>query len=224
MKDRNSSRKNGGKHRVFLVEDHPVMRAGFAQLVNFQDDLAVCGQAGSTAAAIREIPDAKPDLVIVDISLPDGGGIDLIKDLAARDPGLPCIVFSTHDEKIYAERALRAGARGYIMKQEPVEHVLKSIRAALRGEICVSDAMRSKLLGKIHGARNTASGVEQLSDRELDVFRLLGGGHGTAEIATRLHVSVSTVETYRANIKQKLGLKNAMDLVAAAVRWVEKHA
>ncbi len=223
MKEPNTPRKNTKKHRIFLVEDHPVTREGFAQLINFQDDLIVCGQAGGAIEALKGIEKAKPDLAIVDISLADGNGIDLIKDLSVQHPDLPTLVLSTHDEKVYAERALRAGARGYLMKQEPTSIVLRSIHAVLKGEIAVSNAMRSKLLAVFHGGRDTAAGVEALSDRELEVFRLVGEGHGTTEIAAHLHVSVSTVESYRAHIKLKLGLANAMDLVSTAVRWVQEH-
>lgn len=215
------TRTNGEKHRVFLVEDHPVTRDGLAGIINFQSDLVVCGQSATAVAALKEIPKAKADLVIVDITLADGSGLDLIKDLAAMHPGLPTLVLSTHDEKVYAERSLRAGAHGYVMKQEPTERVLKCMRGILRGEICVSEAMRSRLLGRLHGHRDATAGVDQLSDRELEVFRMLGEGHGTAEIAQRLHISVSTVETYRAHIKDKLGLANGMDLVTTAVRWVQ---
>lgn len=223
MKEPETRKKNGKKRRLFLVEDHPVTREGFAQLINFQDDLVVCGQAGGAIEALKGIEKTKPDLAIVDISLADGNGIDLIKDLSARHPDLPTLVLSTHDEKVYAERALRAGARGYVMKQEPTAVVLRSIHAVLKGEIAVSDAMRSKLLGVFHGGRDTAAGVESLSDRELEVFRLVGEGRGTSEIASHLHVSISTIESYRAHIKLKLGLANAMDLVSTAVRWVQEH-
>lgn len=211
------------KHRLFLVEDHPVTRDGFTQLLNFQPDLLVCGEAATAAEARRRIPEAKPDLVIVDISLAEGNGLDLIKDLAATLPDLPTLVLSTHDEKLYAERSLRAGARGYVMKLRPTEQVLAAIRTVLRGEVCVSEDMRSRLLGSLRGGRAATAGVQQLSDRELEVFRMLGDGHGTREIAESLKVSVSTVETYRAHIKDKLGLQNAMDLVSAAVRWVQEN-
>lgn len=222
MKSPGTNGFSGKKKRLFLVEDHPITREGFAQLINFQPDLMVCGQAGTAGDALREIPKAKPDLVIVDISLAGGNGLDLIKDLATSLPGMPSMVLSTHDERLYAERALRAGARGYMMKQEPTEIVLRSIRNVLRGEICVSEAMRSQLLGRLHGGA-AVSGVERLSDRELTVFQMLGEGHGTREISHHLRVSVSTVETYRAHIKEKLGLSNAMDLVSQAVRWVQSH-
>ncbi len=215
---------NSRKRRVFLVEDHPVTREGFAQLINFQADLAVCGQASSAQEALKEIPRTKADLAIVDISLEGGNGLDLIKDLAAQQAGLPVLVLSMHDEKLYAERAIRAGARGYIMKEEPTAKVLNCIRTILNGHICVSDTIHTQLIGQMSGKKNgQVSGVERLSDRELEVFELLGHGRGTREIAKHLRVSISTVETYRSNIKSKLGLTTAMDLVRAAVRWTEAH-
>jgi len=212
------------RHRLFLVEDHPVTRDGFTQLINFQADLMVCGQAATAADALKQIPRAKPDLVVVDISLAEGNGLDLINDLAATWPGLRTLVLSTHDEKHYAERALRAGARGYVMKLRPTEQVLSCIRNVLRGAICVSEEMRTRLLGCLHGDRDTAAGVQQLSDREFEVFRMIGEGHGTREIAGNIKVSISTVETYRAHIKEKLHLNNAMDLIRTAVRWVQENA
>lgn len=212
------------KSRVFIVEDHPVTRDGLCQILNFQSDLVVCGQAATTAEALKEIGRTKPDVVIVDITLANGNGLDLIKDLAATHPNLRTLVLSTHDEKIYAERALRAGARGYVMKQTPTAGVLKCIREVLTGQICVSDEMRSRMLALLNGRQTgPTAGVALLSDRELEVFRLLGHGHGTADIARQLCVSVSTVETYRAHIKEKLGLANAMDLVSTAVRWVQEN-
>lgn len=212
------------RRRVFLVEDHPITREGFARLLDFQPDLKVCGQAGTAAEALREIPRAKPDVAIIDLTLAGGSGLDLLKDLAVRHKALPTLVLSTHDEKLYAERALRAGARGYVMKQAPTAIVLQAVRTVLAGDIFVSDEMRSRLLGRFHrGGLPETSAVALLSDRELEVFRAIGEGHGTREIAAQLHVSVSTVETYRAHIKGKLGLANAMDLVGAAVRWVQQN-
>lgn len=213
-----------GRRRIFLVEDHPITREGFARLLDFQPDLQVCGQTGTAAEALREIPRARPDLVIVDLSLAGGSGLDLLKDLALRDKNLPTLVLSTHDERLYAERALRAGARGYVMKQEPTEAVLAAVRGVLAGEICVSAAMRRQLLGRLRrGGLGEATGIARLSDRELEVFQAIGQGHGTREIARQLNVSVSTVETYRAHIKEKLALRNAMELVSAAVRWVQRN-
>jgi len=210
------------KHQVFLVEDHPVTREGFAQLINFQTDLQVCGQAGTAGQAFTDIAALKPDLVIVDISLAGTSGIELIKDLVSRDPILKVLVLSMHDESLYAERALRAGARGYVMKQEPTEHVMAAIRHVLGGGVYLSVRMRDHLLfnvvGRLSAAR--ASDLDRLSDRELEVFQLIGEGRTTAQIGASLHLSVSTVETYRAHIKEKLRLRNATELVQHAVDWI----
>lgn len=211
------------KKRVLLVEDHPVTREGFARLLNIQPDLTVCGEASTAAEALKLFAAAKPDIAVVDISLAGGSGLDLVKDLTLQHEGLPVLVLSMHDEKIYAGRAIRAGARGYIMKSEPIERVLRSIRDVLRGEICVSDAMRTELLSQLQGRKREVSGVASLSDRELEVFRMVGAGSTTRDIARRLHITVSTVEKYRAAIKVKLGLKNAPELVAQAARWVESN-
>jgi DNA-binding NarL/FixJ family response regulator len=209
------------KHRILLVEDHPVTREGFAQLINYQTDLEVCGQTGSASKALASAETLKPDLIIVDISLTDSNGLELIKDLKSRFPKLPTLVLSTHDESLYAERAVRAGASGYVMKQAPTAAVMSAIREVLKGRLYLSEAIRSRLVQQqVQGSpANPTYGINSLSDRELEVFQLLGEGQATREIANRLHLSVSTVETYRAHIKQKLGLANAMELVHRAVEW-----
>ena len=211
------------KHRVILVEDHPVTREGLAQLLNQQSDLEVCGQAGSAAEASRAVAALAPDLVIVDISLGSTSGIELIKDLSTRHLGLRILVLSTHDESLYAERSLRAGAKGYVMKHEPTHHVMSAIRLVLSGGIYLSERMQGRVLHKVADgpAAGPASDVEQLSDRELEIFQLIGRGRTTAQIAAGLHVSVSTVETHRAHIKEKLKLANATELVRRAVEWVQ---
>ena len=215
------------KHRVFLVDDHPVTREGLARLINHEPDLEVCGEASTAARAVPEIEWSQPDLVIIDVSLTKGAsGLELIKDLAARHAKLPMLTFSTHDESLYAERALRAGARGYVMKQEPTDSIMQAIRKVLDGEIYLSRAMSERLLHKLvrpHAAP-VNSEVERLSDRELEVFRLLGQGHGTRMIAKELHLSVSTVESHRAHIKDKLHLNSAPALVRHAVEWVHSQA
>jgi DNA-binding NarL/FixJ family response regulator len=213
------------KHRLYLVEDHPVTRQGFAQLINFQPDLQVCGQAGSAELALAEIPAAKPNLVVVDISLAGTSGIQLIKDIVTRDGALPVLVLSTHDETLYAERALRAGARGYIMKHAPTEDVMKAIREVLRGEVYLSDRMHARLAGRVAEGDSIAevSDVGRLSDRELEVFTLLGQGQSTAQIGAALHVGGSTVATHRVNIIRKLNLENTRELVRRAVAWVESQ-
>jgi DNA-binding NarL/FixJ family response regulator len=215
------------KRRVFLVEDHPVMREGLALLINYQSDLEVCGQADSVPTALEKIPGAKADVLVVDISLGDGGsGLDLLKDLARLHPNLPALVLSSHDEQLYAERALRAGARGYVMKQAATERVLEGIRTLLRGELYASEAIRGRLMQRaIRGdsAADSASDIDRLSDRELEVFRLIGQGRGTKRIAAKLRLSVSTIETYRAHLKTKLNLADGTELVRRAVEWVQQH-
>ena len=214
--------RGGAKRRLFLVEDHPVTREGFAQLINYQPDLEVCGQAGTAAKAIPAIEGMRPDLAIVDISLAESNGLELIKQLKSRAPALPVLVLSTHDEALYAQRALRAGARGYVMKQAPTSEVMHAIRLVLTGELYLSDSMRTRLVREhLHGPKRAAGGeIEGLSDRELEIFELIGHGHSTRRIAGKLHLSVSTVETHRAHIKEKLALPNAMALVRRAVEWV----
>lgn len=211
------------KHRLYLVEDHPVTREGLARLLNFEPDLHVCGQAGSAAKALAEIPAAKPHLVVVDISLDGTSGIELIKSLVIRDAAPAILVLSTHDEVLYAERALRAGAKGYIMKHEPTDEVMKAIRKVLRGGVYLSERMQSRLVGLVAGGGSAASGsdIERLSDRELEVFTLLGMGQSTTQIGASLHVSGSTVATHRAHIMEKLQLENSRELVRRAIAWVQ---
>jgi DNA-binding NarL/FixJ family response regulator len=217
-----SSSRRSGKRRLFLVEDHPITREGFAQLINYQADLEVCGQAGSAAKALADIESVQPDLVIVDLSLADSNGLELIKQLKTRWPSLALLVLSTHDESLYAERALRAGARGYVMKQAPTSEVMGAIRAVLSGELYLSEGMRSRLVHKHLAGQDPLRGTEMdgLTDRELEIFELIGHGQTTRRIAAKLHLSVSTVETHRAHIKEKLRLTNAMELVRRAVEWV----
>ena len=223
MSARRTSIPAGRKRRIFLVEDHPVTREGFAQLINYQADLEVCGQAGSAGKALAAIESNRPDLLIVDISLSDSNGLELIKDLKARYPKLPSLVLSTHDEALFAERALRAGATGYVMKQAPTSEVMTAIREVLNGRLYLSELMRSSVLHKHLQGADQSTGVEALSDRELEVFQLLGQGHTTRQIASRLHLSVSTIETYRAHIKEKLRLNNGTELVHRAVEWVNSQ-
>lgn len=215
------------KQRIFLVDDHPITREGLARLINHERDMEVCGQANNAAKAVTDIEPLKPDLVVVDVSLTTGAsGLELIKDLGARHPRLRMLALSTHDEALYAERALRAGAKGYVMKQEPTEKVMAAIRQVLDGGIFLSDAMKDRLLRKItqSGSAPSASEIERLSDRELEVYRLIGQGRGTRQIADELHLSMSTVETYRTHIKEKLHLASAPELVRRAVEWVHSQA
>jgi len=214
------------KHRIFLVEDHPVTREGLADFINHQADLEICGEASTAAPALTAIEAQQPDLVIIDLSLADdSSGLELIKSLAARDGRLRMLALSTHDETLYAERALRAGARGYVMKQEPTALVMAAIRKILRGERHLSPAMEERMLQRLTGEQTAplASAIEQLTDRELEVYRLLGQGRGTRQIAAGLHLSISTVETYRAHLKEKLRLDSAPELVRHAVEWVQRQ-
>jgi DNA-binding NarL/FixJ family response regulator len=216
-----------GKRRVFLVEDHPVTREGLAFLLNQEADLTVCGKAANVREAMHGIGPAEPHLVVVDIALPGRDGLELVKDLAKLHPRVPALVLSTLDEAIYAERALRAGAKGYIMKEEPVELILVAVRQVLGGEVYLSDKVRIRLfqksLARPIGAPAHTMGEDHLTDRELEVFRLIGRGVGTRQIARDLNVSISTVETHRTNIKQKLGVGTAPDLVRRAVAWLHEQ-
>lgn len=208
------------KHRVFVVDDHPIVRQGLALLINREADLIVCGEAEEAQTALDMIAAQRPDILIVDISLNGPDGIELVKLLRARSATLPVLVLSMHDELTYAERALRAGANGYIMKQEATERVLIAIRRILKGDVYLSDRAASRVLQQyVRGATAQHSSVSDLSDRELEVFRLIGGGHGTRQIAEELHLSVKTVETHQAHIKEKLSLRTARELVQYAVEW-----
>jgi DNA-binding NarL/FixJ family response regulator len=206
--------------RIFIVDDHPVVRQGLALLINREADLMVCGDAEEATSALEGIASLKPHVVIVDISLNGPDGLDLLKSIRMRDPNLPVLILSMLDELLYAERALRAGASGYIMKQEATEQVLVAIRRILGGEIYVSDRMANKMLHRFVGGTppGARSPVAELTDRELEVFRLIGDGHGTRQIAEELHISVKTVESYQAHIKQKLSLKNGRELVQRAIQ------
>ena len=212
-----------GKKRLFILDDHPMMREGLAQLINNESDLTVCGEAGTG----REVPDlvakTRPDLVLADISLPDKGGLEVIKDLQALHPGLAVLVISMHDESLYAERVLRAGGRGYVMKQEGGKKLMAAIRQVLSGQIYVSEKMSSKILESFSGqtAQANRMPMENLSDREFEVLHLIGQGKGTRDIAQQLNLSVKTVDAHRANIKRKLNLNTGTELVRYAVRWVE---
>lgn len=221
-----AKKKNTGtKTRILIVDDHPMMRQGLAQLINSEPDLEVCSEANNAAQALQLAGTSKADLIIVDISLPDKNGLELIKDIRALFPDVLILVVSMHDESLYAERVLRAGARGYIMKQEGGKKLMEAIRQILAGKICVSEKMSANILEVFsgHHTREGSSPMERLTDREFEVFQLVGEGKGTREIAVHLHLSVKTVEVHRANIKEKLHLKNATELVRYALRWSESH-
>lgn len=210
------------KRRILIVDDHPMMREGLAQLIDNEPDLVAASQAESAGQALQIIGGSVPDLLLVDISLPDKSGLELIKDVHTLHPDLPILVVSMHDESIYAERVLRAGGRGYIMKQEGGKKLMEAIRQVLSGRIYVSEKISAKILENFSGKReNSDSPVEKLSDREFEVFQLLGQGQGTRQIAQHLHLSVKTVEVHRANMRRKLELGTGGELVRYAIRWNE---
>lgn len=211
------------KNRIFIVDDHPIVRRGLAQLINQEGDLVICGEADNAEAALEALKKVKPDLAIVDISLRGIDGFELTKLIRARFDNIPVLIVSMHDESLFAERALRVGAGGYIMKQEAIEKMMEAIRKVLRGELYVSERVSANIVKRfVDGkAEGVSSPEELLSDREMEVFQLIGQGFGTRQIADQLHVSVKTVETYRANIKEKLNLKNAAELMKHAVHWIE---
>jgi DNA-binding NarL/FixJ family response regulator len=213
------------KTRIFLVDDHPLVREWLTNLIHQQTDLTVCGEAETAADALQAINKLRPDVAIVDISLTDSSGIELIKGIKAAQLGVAVIVLSMHDERLYAERALRAGARGYVMKRETAGKIIAAIRQVLEGKLYVSAALASLLAEKfVDGGATSCSPVEQLSDRELEVFQLLGQGHETRRIAESLHVSMKTVQAYCARIKEKLRLANATELLREAIRWHETRS
>jgi DNA-binding NarL/FixJ family response regulator len=210
---------------ILIVDDHPMMREGLAQLIGQQKDMTVCGQAGSAPEALDKVRVLKPKLVLVDITLPGRSGLELIKDIQALQAGAAVLVISMHDEALYAERVLRAGGRGYVMKQEGGKKIMEAIRQVAAGHIFVSDKMSAKILEIFSGHRPAAAQtpVESLTDREFEVFQCIGRGVGTKEMALELHVSPKTIEVHRANIKTKLKIKSMPELIRYAVRWVESE-
>ena len=212
---------------ILLVDDHPLMRKGLAQTLSNEVDLNVVGQVDSAEEALEQLDDLAPDLAIVDISLPGMSGMELIKHLQSRAPDIKILVVSRHDETLYAERCIRAGARGYMMKLEAGDEIVKAARQVLNGRIFVSEEINERLLQSMaEGGRERIgqSPLEVLSDRELEVFELTGHGASTRDIAERLHLSVKTVESYRARIKKKLQLDSANELMKHAVQWVESES
>jgi len=206
--------------QLLLVDDHPILREGFARLIEQEADLKVCGHADTPSRAMSAIAALKPDLVIVDIALKGVNGIELIKRIRTAHSNIPVLVLSVQDEALFAERAVRAGAKGYVMKQAPTEEVMGAIRRVLRGETYLSRKMHERVLENLSSGRSAASapGIECLSDRELEVFQLVGSGFGTRQIAEQLNLSVKTIETYRAHIKEKLKLRNGMELIRSAIK------
>lgn len=217
-------KQSTSKKRIVVVDDHPLMRSGMIQLINQEEDLAVVGEADCAENGMRAIEDLQPDLAIVDLSLEgkDVSGLDLIRSVHGRHPRIPILVLSMHDENLYAERALRSGAKGYLMKQEPAQKVITAIQKLLAGEIYVSKKMNAQIL-KHHMCEDSESRLspsDMLSDREFDVYRLIGQGLKPQEIAEQLNLSVKTIEAHRANIRKKLNLKTASALTRHAIQWM----
>ena len=214
------------KKRVLLVDDHPIVRQGLKGILCQAPDLMVCGEAETIFDALKAIERLRPDVVVVDISLKGESGVDLIKDIRIRYPALSVLALSMHDEAIYAERVLRAGARGYLTKEEAPESVLKALRTVLAGQVFLSDRMSAKMLSKMSGHKSQASvlPIDRLSDRELQIFELIGKGVNTRAIADTLHLSIKTVESHRANIKEKLQIDNTTELLQHAIHWLQGRA
>lgn len=216
---------DGNKAKILIVDDHPLVREGLADLVNKEKDLVVCGQAEDAYQAMEAIRELKPDMAIVDVSLKETSGLELIKDIKIQHPSLPVLTLSMHEESVYAERALRAGAKGYIMKREATKKVVTAIRKVLRGQLYLSEKMTTRLVRKFVDGKPEAgtSPIDRLTDRELEVFSLLGRGNGTRQISEQLHLSVKTIETYRSRIKEKLNLTSASELLQHAFQWVNSE-
>jgi DNA-binding NarL/FixJ family response regulator len=213
------------KTKILIVDDHPMMREGLAQLIGQQPDMEVCGQAGDAHDGLKQVKLLKPNLVLVDLTLPGRDGLELIKDIQALEAGVMVLVLSMHDESLYAERVLRAGGRGYVMKQEGGKRIMEAIRQVSAGHIFVSEKMSAKILEIFSGRRPeaAASPVETLTDREFQIFQCIGRGRETKEMARELHVSPKTIEVHRAHIKTKLKIKSMGELIRYAVRWVDSE-
>jgi len=212
------------KTRVFLVDDHPIVRRGLQLLLSLEPDLMVCGEADSGPVALERILALNPDVVVVDLTLKTSSGLELIKQLRAQHRTVKILVFTMHDESFYADRAIHAGANGYITKEEGTEKAVEGIRLLMQGKLCLSERVAAKMMDRLVGGGAKAKGVsvESLSDRELEVLELIGTGLGSREIAGRLHLSIKTVESHREHIKTKLGLKGASDLVNFAFNWIRE--
>jgi len=216
---------NENKTQVLLVDDHPVVRDGLTTIINHERDLNVCGEADDAYEALKVVTELKPDVVVVDISLKNSDGIELTKTIKSKYPKLPVVVLSVHDESVYAERALIAGAKAYIMKDAVSENIVKAIRTVLSGEIYVSNTISKKFLHKIAGDKpgTTKTTTENLSDREFEIFRLIAEGHRASQIAKKLYLSVKTVDTYRGRLKEKLNLDSANELLQYAIKWAKSQ-
>lgn len=214
-----------GRHSIFIVEDHAVYRMGLRELIKQEEDLLVCGEADSAREAWEGIKRLAPDMVILDLSLKDGSGMPLIKDLVRMRPAVAVLVLSMYDESLYAERSIAAGARGYLMKQEAADSIIRAVRHILAGNIYVSERVTGSLLHRLARGPEARdrSPIETLTDRELEVFRLMGSGQKAGEIARTMNLSVRTVGTYRERIKEKLGVKSAADLIKRAALWIDEN-
>lgn len=214
-----SNRKKDKPSQIYIVDDHAVVRDGLKTLIGQEPNLAVCGEAATPAEALAGLAELKPDLLLVDISLQESSGLELLKDLAIRYPDTPVIILSMHDEMVYAERAVRAGARGYVMKSESSDRIISAIHTVLAGKVFLSDRVMTAIADRLGTGRSERQPVERLSDRELQVFEMMGQGISTAEIAERLHVSLKTVQMYVARAKEKFGVSSSRELMREAVRW-----
>ena len=227
MPKKNPPNDTPAKKRVLIVDDHPIFRAGLTGLVNLEAGLTVCGEANDAAQAMQAVEKLHPDLVLLDMSLPGKGGLELLKDIRAIAPQTPVLIISMHDETLYAERVIKAGGRGYIMKQEGPEKIVQAVRKVLSGGISVSERIAAQILDAMSGGKSgksgTSSSVSTLTDREFEVYRLLGQGKEPHEIARTLHLSIKTVDTHRAHIRQKLGLRNGTELIHHATRWTAEQ-
>jgi DNA-binding NarL/FixJ family response regulator len=223
MSKKIASQEKLGIRKVYVVDDHPIIRTGLLQLIHRERDLTVCGGTDSPTEAMAQVRGLKPDVILVDVSLKGCNGLDLVRQLRAIDDDLGILVFSMHDEVVCAERAIRAGANGYLMKSEPPETILLALRTVLRGDVYISDRIAHRMLrGFLRPDRRSptkAGGVTSLTARQMQIFDLIGAGVGTTEISQRLGISVKTLETHRGNMKKKLGVKKASDLLRLAVNW-----
>jgi DNA-binding NarL/FixJ family response regulator len=211
--------------KVLLVDDHPVVRESLALRIAQEEDMEVCAAVGTKSEALSAVQQYHPDVAVIDINLPDGHGLDVIKDVYAYTPNVRMLVFSMHDENLYGERALRAGAQGYLMKSEAPDAVIHAIRGVIRGRLAVSDALSQRLINsRTRWRAQSSSTLQILSDRELQVFELIAEGQSTKQMAQHLCISVKTVETHRSRIKEKLGIGSATELIAAAARWMSERA
>lgn len=206
--------------RILIVDDHPLVRSGFAQLIGDCPDLEVCGEAGDMSEALRLVDSSKPDLAIIDLSLAGGSGLDLIEHIKARNSKILMLVASMHEETLYAERVLTAGARGYINKQEAQDRIIHAIRQVLNGKVYLSQHMTERMLGGMVDKTGSKRDIDSLSNRELQVFEMTGAGLSSSQMADQLNLSVKTIETHQAHIKKKLGLSSAHELTHRAIRWV----